>query len=90
MYGFHVIKVLDKSPAKKYGFAEPIPEANNDTPEMICTRGLESDKIKELAPAYLAKLRKDVGVEILDPNLKAASDALLNATNRPTATDSNN
>lgn len=81
MYGFHVIKMLDRSPAKKFGFSEPIPEANNDTPEIICTRGLEAQKIKQQAPAFITQLRKEMGVEILDPTLKAATDAMLANTN---------
>ena len=69
-------------------FSEPIPEANNDTPEIICTRGLEAQKIKEKAPAYITKLRQEMGVEILDPTLKAATDAIMSATNAPV--DANN
>ena len=88
MYGFHIIKMLDRSPAKKFSFTEPIPEANNDTPEIICTRGLEAQKIKQQAPAYVTKLRKEMDVEILDPALKAATDAMLANTNAPA--DANN
>ena len=87
-YGFHIIKLLDKSPAKKYGFGDPIPEANNQTPAIICQNGLEADKMKELAPPYVEKLRADLKVEILDPTLKEESQELMEAaTNAPAATN---
>jgi parvulin-like peptidyl-prolyl isomerase len=86
MFGFHIIKLLDKTAAKKFGFTETIPMANNETPEIICKRGLEAEKIKEQAPAFVQKLRAAANVEILDPNLKALEQAVLQAeTNAPPA-----
>ena len=83
-FGFHIIKVLDKTPAKKYGLNDAIPEANHQTPAEICASSLESDKIKELAPAYIQKLRLDLNVQIVDPTLKEQSDELMQAaTNAP-------
>ena len=80
-FGFHIIKLIGKTPAKKYGLNDPIPEANDQTPATICAAGLESDKMKEVAPAYITKLRADLGVVILDPTLKAQSDELMSQTN---------
>jgi len=69
-FGFHLIKLLDKIPAKKFGFTDPIPEADGLTPEQICRTQLESQKINRLAPDYLKKLRADQQVDIVDANLK--------------------
>lgn len=69
-YGFHIIKMIEKTPAKKYGFTDPIPEAQGDTPEKICKARLEALKLKQMAPDYVKKLRAEQQVEILDPELK--------------------
>ncbi len=75
-YGFHIIKLLNKSPAKKYGVHDEIPEAHV-TPGEICKDSLESDQIQKLAPAYIEKLRKELDVQIIDPALKEQSDELM-------------
>ncbi len=83
-YGFHIIKVLDKTPAKKYGMYDVIPEANNLTPAKICENQLEADKLRQLAPAYVNGLRDELKVEITDPTLKEQSAELMAAaTNAP-------
>jgi len=83
MYGFHVIKAIDRSPAKKYGLTDNIPQIGK-TPAAICKAELESEQIRKQAPAYIEKLRKEANVEILDPNLKAQEQAILDAsTNAP-------
>jgi peptidyl-prolyl cis-trans isomerase C len=84
-FGFHIIKMLEKIPAKKYGFTDPIPEANGDTPEKICKAGLETQKIKTLAPAFIKKLRGDQQVEIVDANLKAMDEKLQEAQSQAAA-----
>lgn len=73
-YGYHLIKLLEKTPAKKFGYTESIPEAEGDTPEKICRARVESQKLAKLAPDYIKKLRTDQKVEILDANLKAADE----------------
>lgn len=75
-YGFHIIKLLDKMPAKKYGVHDEIPDAQM-TPGEICKDSLESDQIQKLAPAYIEKLRKEQNVQITDPTLKEQSDELM-------------
>ena len=76
VYGFHVIKATEnKSAAKKYNFAETIPQAN-DTVAGICKKQLEIEKIKALAPDYVKKLRTDSNVELLDPALKSLEEKL--------------
>jgi hypothetical protein len=37
---------------------------------------VEAQKIKELAPDYVKKLRADLGVEIVDPSLKALDESV--------------
>jgi foldase protein PrsA len=76
-FGFHIIKMIEKKPSKKYGFNDPIPEINGDTPETVCKNRLESLKIQSLAPEFIKKLRTDEQVEILDANLKALDEKAL-------------
>ena len=88
MYGFHVIKLLDKAAAKKYALTENIPQISK-TPAAICKAELESEQIRSLAPAYVQKLRADSKVEILDPGLKALEQALLDAASNAPAAGAN-
>jgi parvulin-like peptidyl-prolyl isomerase len=60
--GHHIIKLLEKIPAKKLDFATV---ADN------LKQALIQQKSAQLAPPYLVTLRKQAGVEILDPDLKA-------------------
>lgn len=66
-FGFHIIKLLDKTPAKKIDFA---------TAEQEIKDGLTRLKIAKLAPDYVKKLRADEHVEILDADLKAMDQKL--------------
>jgi parvulin-like peptidyl-prolyl isomerase len=65
MYGFHLIKVLEKIPAKKIDFAT----AESDIKDELAQR-----KIRQLAPDYIRKLRADQQVEILDAALKSQDE----------------
>ena len=90
MFGFHIIKLIEKSPAKKYGLMDAIPQNNKNletiTPAAVCKQELEKEQIRDRAPALVQKLRKDAGVEILDPSLKALEQAILDASsNAPAA-----
>jgi len=76
--GYHVIKLLEKLPAKKLDFASVTDNLK---------KALIQQKSAKLAPAYLAALRKQGGVEILDPDLKAVEQAIESSTNAPAATD---
>lgn len=62
-YGYHVIKQLEKKPAR----VVPLTEASNRIKEFLI-----SQEAGKLAPAYFEKLKKEAGVEILDETLKAA------------------
>jgi peptidyl-prolyl cis-trans isomerase C len=76
-YGYHIIKLLDKTPAKRVDYATVAPKIKDF---------LTQQKADKLAPAYLEKLRKAADVQILDANLKAAAAAAAAATNAPAAT----
>jgi parvulin-like peptidyl-prolyl isomerase len=85
-YGFHIIKMLDKTPAKKNSLDTVIDETSHTTVADALKDALTRQKIGKAAPAYVEKLKKENNVEILDPNLKALSTALEAAmTNAPSA-----
>jgi peptidyl-prolyl cis-trans isomerase C len=66
-YGYHIIKLLEKSPAKKVEYstvADKIKEF------------LSQQKTEKLAQPYLENLKKGASVEILDAALKAATAAM--------------
>jgi len=89
-YGFHIIKLIGKTPASKLAFTDKLPSNDVTVAEAIKT-ALTRQKLAPLAPSYLEKLRKESNVEILDPNLKAAEAAAeaAAATNAPAATPMN-
>ena len=74
-FGYHIIQSLGRTAAKKYAFNDTLPQVNKTVAE-ICKAEVESEKIKELAPDYVKKLRTDLAVEIVDPALKAMDETL--------------
>jgi parvulin-like peptidyl-prolyl isomerase len=64
-YGYHIIKLLDRTPAKKVDFS---------TADQEIKDGLSQQKIRKLAPDFVKKLRADQQVEITDPDLKALEE----------------
>jgi len=77
--GYHIIKLLEKIPAKKLDYATVADDLK---------RALIQQKATKLAPPYMATLRKETGVEILDPDLNAVeqqiqSEAATNALAAP-------
>ena len=64
--GYHLIKLLEKIPAKKLDYATVTDDLK---------KALIQQKSAKLAPAYMATLRKETGVEILDPDLNAVEQA---------------
>jgi parvulin-like peptidyl-prolyl isomerase len=74
-YGYHIIKMIDLTPAKTYAFTDTLPHVDKTVAD-ICKNEVESQKIKELAPAYIKKLRLAQQVEITDPTLKAMDESL--------------
>ncbi len=64
-FGFHIIKLIDKTAAKKVDFEKIAADLKE---------GLSRQKISKLAPDYVKKLRAAAKLEILDAALKAASE----------------
>jgi parvulin-like peptidyl-prolyl isomerase len=65
-YGYGIIKLLSKTPAKKVEYSTMADKIKDY---------LIQQKTEKLAPAYLDKLQKDADVQILDADLKAAAAA---------------
>jgi parvulin-like peptidyl-prolyl isomerase len=82
MYGFHIIKFIDRTPPKTLTLADTVPSINMTVSDWI-KQELEQQKMNQLAPAYLAKLKKAAGVQVTDPDLSAAIDALSNTNAAP-------
>ncbi len=72
-YGYHIIKLLEKIPAKKIELAKVTDRVKE---------GLTQQAIQKQLPEYFQKLRKDEPVEILDEKLKLAEEDPL-ATSKP-------
>jgi parvulin-like peptidyl-prolyl isomerase len=66
-YGYHIIKVSEKIPAHKVEFADTVSDIKD---------GLAQQAIEQQFPAYIASLRKEAGVEILDERLKPKEPGL--------------
>jgi peptidyl-prolyl cis-trans isomerase C len=60
-YGYHVIKLLEKLPAKKAEYAQVSSDIK---------RGLQNREVQTKLPVYLEKLKKEADVQILDESLK--------------------
>lgn len=84
-YGYHIIKLLEKTPAKKLLLTDKVPMTNLTIADKI-KDFLVQQKTQKLAPAYLENLKKGADVEILDPVLKAAIANLPDAASAPAAT----
>jgi parvulin-like peptidyl-prolyl isomerase len=67
--GFHIIKLLDRIPAKKV-------DLTSGTVAEDIKNYLVGQKVSKLAPDYVAQLKKAANVEIVDPSLKSAMDAV--------------
>jgi peptidyl-prolyl cis-trans isomerase C len=74
VYGYHVIKLIDKTPAKKLALTDKVPMGDVTIASRV-KDFLIQQKTEKLAPAYLEKLRKAADVQILDADLKAATAA---------------
>jgi len=91
-YGYHIIKLLDKTPATTLKLNDKVPLTDVTVAEKIRDY-LTQQETENLAPAFLDKLKKAADVEILDADLKAAvaaaeaeAAAMAAQTNAPTAT----
>ena len=85
-FGYYIVKLVDKIPARKLAFTDPVPQSDTTVAENI-KEFLTQQKIARLLPAYLDKLKKSAGVEILDPHLQALEAAVeAAASNAPAIT----
>jgi parvulin-like peptidyl-prolyl isomerase len=92
-FGYHVIKVYEKMPAKKEPFAGPTTKTamvKQDGENVTIKEYLSAQIIQKQLPEYLKKLWKDASVEILDVRLKIDDSGDMPAvpsssTNRPAA-----
>jgi parvulin-like peptidyl-prolyl isomerase len=97
MYGFHIIKLSEKVPARAASLDDEV--AFSPTPpgyvvvikyypgtidtnrwlsgklSDLIRKQMETDQVRKQLPDFLAQLRKDANVEILDENLKAEETA---------------
>jgi parvulin-like peptidyl-prolyl isomerase len=88
-YGYHIIKLLDKVPAKKMVLTDKVPPTDATIADRV-KEVLAQQKMEKLAPEYIEKLKAAADVQILDPELKATVAALQAAaaaadTNAPAA-----
>ena len=79
-YGYHIIQLIEKTPARKLTLTDKLPGSDTTLAEQIKSF-LTEQKLRESAPAYIDKLSKTPGVEILDPALKALMSSV--STNAP-------
>jgi peptidyl-prolyl cis-trans isomerase C len=80
-YGYHIIKLSEKIPAKKLEFAKVSPDIK---------LYLERQEMEKILPETITSLRKEAGVEVLDEQIRtleaAAAKAAAEAKNAPPAT----
>jgi parvulin-like peptidyl-prolyl isomerase len=77
VYGYHIIQLVNKIPAKKLTLADKIPSTETTVSDGV-RDGLKQEKTQKLAQPYLAKLKKTADVKILDPDLNSAVQELSN------------
>jgi len=82
MYGYHIIKFIDKTPAKTLTLIDTVPGTDQTISDRI-KEVLSQQKTDDLAPAYLETLKKAAEVQIVDPDLSAEVDALSNTNAVP-------
>ncbi len=75
MYGYHIIKMIEKTPAKKYSLTDSLPQINKTVAE-VCKGEVEAQKIKDSAGDYVKGLRKELDVQIMDPQLKQLDETV--------------
>jgi peptidyl-prolyl cis-trans isomerase C len=77
-FGYHIIKVLDKKAAGTIELAK----AGPDIKKYLLMQGMQ-----KLVPPYMDKLRKEAGVEILNPELKKMEENVRAAMAEKAAAD---
>lgn len=80
IYGYHIIKFIDRTPAKKLVLTDLIPQTTDTISDRI-KEALIQQKTDALAQPYLDKLKKAAGVQVTDPDLSEAMQELATMTN---------
>jgi parvulin-like peptidyl-prolyl isomerase len=83
-FGYHIIQLLDKTPARKLAPTDKLPSGDATLADEI-KNFITEQKLREVAPAYIEKLSHSSDVEILDPALKVLISAQTNAPTVPSA-----
>jgi parvulin-like peptidyl-prolyl isomerase len=65
--GYHIVKLSEKIPAHKIGYASAAADIKNS---------LAQEAIQQQSPDYITRLRKEAGVGILDEKLKPQEEGL--------------
>ncbi|HUB87403.1 MAG TPA: peptidylprolyl isomerase [Verrucomicrobiae bacterium] len=82
-YGFDIIQLLDKTPSKQLTLTDTVPQTGISVSDAV-KDFLTRQKVNKSKDQYLAGLKKEADVQILDPDLKAAMEAAESAaTNMP-------
>jgi parvulin-like peptidyl-prolyl isomerase len=81
-FGYHIIQMLDRTPAKKLALTDKVP-GTDDTVSSRIKDVITQQKVEASAPAYLQKLKKADNVQVVDPELSEAVDALSNTNAAP-------
>lgn len=84
-YGYHIIQLVNKVPAKKLALSDKIPQSDLTVADAV-KDGLTREKTSALAPAYLDKLKKAADVKVLDPDLSAAVNEVNAMATNPATT----
>jgi parvulin-like peptidyl-prolyl isomerase len=77
VYGYHIIQLINKIPAKKLTLTDKIPSTDTTVADGV-KDGLMQEKTQKQAPPYLASLKKAADIKILDPDLNSAVESLSN------------
>jgi peptidyl-prolyl cis-trans isomerase C len=73
-YGYHIIKLYEKIPAKKVEFDKALPDIKEY---------LTQQEVQKQFPQYAAKLKKDADVQILDDKLKLVDQPVAGGSPAP-------
>ena len=73
-YGYHIVKLLEKIPARKMTLTDKVPGETNSIAEAV-KESLTQQAMQKQVPDYMKKLEADAGVQILDDKLKPPPEA---------------
>ena len=91
-FGYHIIKLYEKLPAKKEPFSGVETKTamlKGDGQNVTVREILSSQGIQKQLPDYFEKLQKDAAVEILDPKLKKSENVFEMPQAPPSASSTN-